>query len=991
MASIFSIPPLEEGGPIARAGFDFQDHVAAMFCLQMLRDPSIRALWCETHDDLLIDKVVGGHPAVEFIQVKSDAPDQLWSVARLCARDHARDQPTPGTSILEKQIAHDRGDEQSYFRLVTLRDIHSDLSQLKQIQALRDQAEVADLISDLSSRVNHYESPKHNSVEYWVNHTQWDVPGSAEAIENSNLVSIDEYLSEETSVLLLAEQKRRIYVGLLGLLRDRATARWANGVEQKRITRHQIVSWFAEQASNFPAATRTEETLELLALERESVARCEGRWLVLGVPEDIAHNLSTDSTVGAPSSALLNALERPFAWLVGDFGAGKSLIAERLFQRQLTNFRNSAAARIPVFLEGGRFAGRNLREEVERRANNLGRPDVRGVYLLLDGIDQAGTEGAMDLLNQAHALSRTWLNSVVIVTSIRLSTEAYNGAQVPLPRLTEHESMSLVQRISGNDFPSIHWLPQVFHEDIAKPLFAVLLALRLRHNQQVPASIGELIAEVASRAVDPWRRDFASAGELLCRLATRSTDRGAGPVPINEIGLPAHQLHPLLETRLVIQEGNSLVFTVTTLAHWFASEAIGMGFVTSQELVNNELRRENWRYPLAVFVGTRNFDQVSSILEPLVRAHPAFASVVIRDALHDWHRQNQIPEPDAQQLANQMHRSILAWSDAMEVLAGFVTPRNENGDLLKLSAYVSRGYVTVLWRDDPALPAYQGIQGEPNLNSHRGLVTTDIIRDQPAWVWQQMKGLVASRLRRLVQSHQLPNEILLYEKIWHDACRRTVRSPIVDTQVPIEEILNAPRRLRSFCSEEDAIFDAEIARYRQQNIQFLKAPYPQSDRGPHCAQIFDFFSPQRALDRARFVYAAAMEAYAQLVQTWFPKFAPRLRHFAIMPARINGILISSAEGDRSGDFPFSYRMEPLPRGSSNEVAFEIGSREEARETIAFTDERISQVSRLRPGCAKWLGIQNRNSGISDILQDDPCSRIVYEWLESDLREVNWDR
>src|ERR1035437_10603983 len=100
MASIFTMPPLEEGGPIARAGFVFQDHVAAIFCLQMLRDSSIRALWCETHDDLPIYKVVAGQPAVEFIQVKSDAPDQLWSVALLCGRD----QQEAGTSILEKQI-----------------------------------------------------------------------------------------------------------------------------------------------------------------------------------------------------------------------------------------------------------------------------------------------------------------------------------------------------------------------------------------------------------------------------------------------------------------------------------------------------------------------------------------------------------------------------------------------------------------------------------------------------------------------------------------------------------------------------------------------------------------------------------------------------------------------------------------------------------------------------------------------------------------------
>jgi hypothetical protein len=986
MASIFTMRPLEEGGAIARAGFDFQDHVAAIFCLQMLRDSSIRALWCETHDDLLIDKVVGEQSAVEFIQVKSDAPDQLWSVALLCERD----QQAAGSSILEKQIAHDRGDENSLFRLVTYRDINDDLSQLKRNHVLRDQAWLNNLIAVLNQRVNDYESPKHNGVEYWANHMQWDVPGSVEAIENRNLVSIDEYLTGEAHISLLTDHKRRIYADLLGLLRGLATARWADGAQQKRITREQIISWFTEQSSAFPAVIGNRETLELVTLERESMARCEGRWRVLGVPEDIARNLSNDSTVGTPSTEFLHSFEGSFVWLVGDFGAGKSLVAERLFQRQLTIFRNNGTAKIPVFLEGARLAGRNLREEAEKYAGKLGNPNGRGIYLLLDGIDQAGTEGAMDLLNQAHTLSRTWQNSTVIVTSIRLSEEAYNDAKVTLPALTEPESVNLVRRISANDVPSIHWLPHVFHADISKPLFAILLAMRLRHNQQVPTSIGELIDEVASRAIAPWRRNFANAGELLCRLAVSSTDRGGGPVPINGTGLPTHQLQPLLETRLLIQEGNSLVFTVTTLAHWFAAEALGLGFVTPQALVNDELRRERWRYPLSVFVGTRTFDQVSNVLEPLVRAHPAFAAVVIRDALHGWHRQTQMPEINAQQLANQMHRAILAWSEAIEPLANLVTPRNDNGVLLKLSAYVSQGYVTVLWRDNPALPDAQGIQGEADFNSHRGRVTSDIIRDQPAWVWQQMKGHIASELRRLVQSRQLPNEILLYEKIWITACRRTVRSPIVDLRIPIEEISNAPRRLRPFHSGEDEIFDAEIARYRQQGMQFLEAPYPQSDQNPTPPRYSNRFSTQRRLERIRAVYTTAMRAYLEFVQGWLPRFAPRLRHFAIMPARINGVFIPVAQPEHPFNDRLFVRFEPLAHGSQNAVAIEIGTEQQGNELIALTQERIAQAAALRPSCADWLGIFSGGYLMSDVYQDDPCTNIVYNWIESDLREVDWD-
>lgn len=986
MASIFSLPPLEEGGPIARAGFEFQDHVAAKFCLQMLRDSSIRAMWCETYDDLLFDKEINGQPSVEFIQVKSDAPNQLWTPTLLCGRSQQR----AGTSIIEKQITNDRGDEQSFFRLVTFRDTDTELSILRQNHDRRNPQELAHLVQNLSDRISNYQSPKRNGAEYWVNHMQWDVPGSVEAIENGNLVLIDDYLTREASISLLVVHKRSLYIDLLNLLRGLATARRAEGVERKRITRERTVAWLLERATSFPIIIRNEEMQQLVALERESVARCESRWLVLGVPEDVARNLTNNVALGEPAPGFLRSLEIPFVWLVAEWGAGKSLTAERLFQRQLATFRVSNDVPIPVFLEGLRIGGRNLREEAETQARRIGDFSRRGIFLILDGIDQAGTQNAFDLLNQAFVLSRTWQNSRVIVTSISLATEAYSGTRINLPPLGVDESASLVRRISGNELPSIHWLPHVFHEDITKPLFAVLLALRLRQNQQIPASIGELIEGVARRAIQPWAANFANASTALMRLAIRSTDAGGSPIPINEIGLPAQEFAPLLATRLVTTEGNSLGFTVTILAHWFAAEAIGANLVTAQDLLGSELRRERWRYPLSVFVGTRNFNQVSDMLEPIVREYPAFAAVVIKDALHGWHRQPHALVVQAQELANQIKRALLAWSDGIGPLAELVTERNANGDWLKMSAFVSEGRVTILWHDNPNLPAVRGIQGEPDYGSHFGTITMDTIGDQPAWVWQQMKGHIASSLGRIIQSRQLPNEIFLREAMWHDACRRTVHSPMSDLRVSIEEILNARRRLHILDSARENFFQEEIERLRQSGVEYLEAPYPQADQRPASGWIFDYFSAQKSLERTRVVYAAAMQAYLELVQTWFPKFAPRLRHFAIMPARMCGILIPEAETDHSGRNPFSYRFEPLVRGSQNEVSIEIGSQEQAREITALTQERIAQVATLRPECADWLGIFSCGSGLSDVCQDDPCTRIVYNWLESDLREVNWD-
>src|SRR5215207_4590576 len=87
--SIHDLEPLEAGGPIARQGFAFQDHVAAQFCLLMTKDPELSEVWCETVDDIVL---IWGSPPnqiVEFIQVKANDLNQYWTMAKVTERDGA--------------------------------------------------------------------------------------------------------------------------------------------------------------------------------------------------------------------------------------------------------------------------------------------------------------------------------------------------------------------------------------------------------------------------------------------------------------------------------------------------------------------------------------------------------------------------------------------------------------------------------------------------------------------------------------------------------------------------------------------------------------------------------------------------------------------------------------------------------------------------------------------------------------------------------------
>ena len=82
MTSIHNLLPTEYGGPIARAGFQYQDDVAALFCIQMLNGSEAVAIWCELLDDITLIWIVSGTEEVEFVQVKSNELNQKYQTPR---------------------------------------------------------------------------------------------------------------------------------------------------------------------------------------------------------------------------------------------------------------------------------------------------------------------------------------------------------------------------------------------------------------------------------------------------------------------------------------------------------------------------------------------------------------------------------------------------------------------------------------------------------------------------------------------------------------------------------------------------------------------------------------------------------------------------------------------------------------------------------------------------------------------------------------------
>jgi len=241
--SIDVAQPTEEGGPIARTGFNYQDEIAVSFLIDMLTKPTLVKVHLETHDDIVLVWAEGDHKSAEYVQVKASQVDQFWSIAELCQRNKSQ----AGTSIFEKSLSRDGYEERSLFRLVTLRPVVSALLPLtwpRSSQARTvNSADVIKLVGDIDKRCPGFKSPKGSDHSFWVSNCLWDHRDSEGAIAKDNLLRLMR-LAHEQGRSILFEPAETLLLELRAKAKEAGGAKWLPDPSKKIIAREHICAWW---------------------------------------------------------------------------------------------------------------------------------------------------------------------------------------------------------------------------------------------------------------------------------------------------------------------------------------------------------------------------------------------------------------------------------------------------------------------------------------------------------------------------------------------------------------------------------------------------------------------------------------------------------------------------------------------------------------------------------------------------------------------------
>lgn len=262
LPSVFDAEPEDLGGIYARKGFAYQDEVAASFFVEMLLCSDLIEVACETYDDIRLVWLKDTEKVIEFVQVKAEHFDQLWSIAKLCERSKSATKPDgAGSSILEKSLSRDKFQETSWFRIVTCRQIHSDLELLETCERGHEYRSVAYprfkmLAEEVGKRLNGAQSAKSNDVTHWLVNACWSVisEGNIQQLNHQSLTTALHsfgYPSDPDTVT-------GIYTNILTLAKETAEygiTKW----RQKAISRNQLLEKIKAWLNPYPDLMNAEK------------------------------------------------------------------------------------------------------------------------------------------------------------------------------------------------------------------------------------------------------------------------------------------------------------------------------------------------------------------------------------------------------------------------------------------------------------------------------------------------------------------------------------------------------------------------------------------------------------------------------------------------------------------------------------------------------------------------------------------------------------
>lgn len=750
---------------------------------------------------------------------------------------------------------------------------------------------------------------------------------------------------------------------------------------------------------NKPGMGRLAILNELISTSR---ARCLARWRATGLPLNEAINLYEDISVGMPPTKLLDLLaQKSLVVLIGDYGAGKSLITERVLQASINESINDLSSPIPIYLES-QEAIKGLERCINTHSNGIGNPRIQGATVIIDGADEVGISASVQLLNQARILSQAWPNMSVIISSRALPGLAEAEEIFRIGKLSEQEVQNLVARVAKTDISSgmFHSLPMSIRDAVSRPFFALLWGNYLRNRKdRFPETTGQLIDYLVEKSISYADEKVGKTLEFLEIIGAKSVDNRGGYILWRDV-CGAEDLDELIETRLVEKIGDRIGFPLPILAQWFAAHSLVNNIADIKQIATDIPRLDRWFYPLVIIVSLFPFEKVTEILSPVIANNPALSGEIIEEATRNFGEETQTQVPSATEAAEKIRTAFQIWIKGLGILAEYIAPVSDNKELSSTGVIISDNRLAVSWylgkhKDGDIVELPVGYFGKSNVDRNwRGFKSMKL-GAQSAWAWRWSFDDLVNELNNLIrkQAFMVDKGHIYTEKMWEYALKAMKYGSLYSKHISLEMLAPLVQAQIERYGDSRNTFWNELYKHIKElhnnHKSELMPPWPGPDlvteRG---GWVWSPYTDEQILRRAQEVYSAALVEYTMLTDIFFKSLKPRMLIATLLPAKMVGEIHFSVSHFGGRTPGLNWHFEPLLTEDQSYIEFSLNEIDKAKEKIRDVS-RLHELNRkMRPQASEWIS-SFASYGILDIFNLNPVTKIVYGWLRDDLSNIKW--
>ncbi len=722
-------------------------------------------------------------------------------------------------------------------------------------------------------------------------------------------------------------------------------------------------------------------------------------WVSLGVPDNMAAELAADLSVG-------DVLETPGPGVhvvVGVQGSGKTLAVSRQFQKAVTQVLEDFSMPYPLFVEA-RQLRQPLLDYVQQQGQQYSFNPSRGIFMVVDGLDEIGISEANELLKRAEAYAEANDKATLILAGRLLpglNLNAEHRLRTSIPRLSDQEAMSLIGKVAGRVVKqSWHsWTPSI-QEAAQIPLFAVMIGSELREKDDfdVP-NPSQLIERLAKRTYEGPEGLKEETYELLKVLAAKAVSYGTGVDNI-EVSPKIFDHKFLADSRLVNDSQGVLDFTLAVMREWFAVRALAEQTITVDEILSV---LDRWFVPLRITMESGDRKLIRDLLSRLARSDSGMASLLLQDyekSIWYWQDPGISDLGTVDEVGQTILEALEDWRTGLGNLFPVIGPVRPDGEIKTLGIEVWNSGVRLSW--------YEGEEILDKVVETPISWTTDWparsyyqVPNSQAWPWLITMKELSKSLKKAIQSKYFPLETVsaVHERAWELSPALSKPRNLQEMWDKIQQtdhgngLKHTPLRFRDSSGQEKVMTYGElqlVGDYLQCLIahdkEFLVAPWPTADFAE-----FSRYSGPLLLERTNAIYTAALQIYRELVEQWFQAFSDRLNLYQLMPVRLVGELVFPRHQKAGSHEPWlHWRTHVVSDEEESTAIFVLEQPPWSKSSFeTYWREEEERIATLR-STAKIQPSPRFVGQVPDVLVDRPATSLAYKWLADELRALGWD-